>query len=135
MNLNQITLPSTDLERSADFYRKMGFTQIVSAPPRYARFECPQGEATFSLHQVAPADGSASQGFAGTGVVVYFEVDDLDARVAHLCADGFVFDSMPTDERWLWREARLRDPDGNTLCLFHAGRNRRFPPWRLAAEG
>jgi catechol 2,3-dioxygenase-like lactoylglutathione lyase family enzyme len=49
MNLNQVTLPATNVERSADFYRRMGFTQIVSALPRYARFECRDG-ATFSLH-------------------------------------------------------------------------------------
>jgi len=29
--------------------------------------------------------------------------------------------------------APLRDPDGNELCLYHAGENRRFPPWRLAS--
>lgn len=28
----------------------------------------------------------------------------------------------------LWREARLRDPAGNALCLFFAGPNRRDPP-------
>ena len=53
MNLNQVTLPATNVERSADFYRALGFTQIVTNLPSYARFECPDGEATFSLHRVA----------------------------------------------------------------------------------
>jgi hydroxymethylpyrimidine/phosphomethylpyrimidine kinase len=35
------------------------------------------------------------------------------------------------DQRWLWREAYLRDPAGNVLCIYHAGTNRRFPPWRI----
>ena len=52
MNLNQVTLPATDVELSSAFYRKMGFTQIVRSHPRYARFECPEGDATFSLHFV-----------------------------------------------------------------------------------
>ena len=39
MNLNQITLPTTDFDRSVAFYRGMGFTLIVHSPPRYARFE------------------------------------------------------------------------------------------------
>ncbi len=43
MNLNQVTLPATDVERSAAFYRKLGFTQIVSNLPHYVRFECPEG--------------------------------------------------------------------------------------------
>ena len=124
MNLNQITLPATDFDRSVEFYRSMGFTLIVHSPPRYARFECPDGDATFSLHT---ADQPAS------GVVVYFECADLDARVQHLLAAGFSFTQLPTDERWLWREARLNDPSGNVLCLFWAGENRKNPPWRVAA--
>jgi predicted enzyme related to lactoylglutathione lyase len=124
VNLNQITLPAVDVGAAVAFYRAMGFTQIVDAP-HYARFECPEGDATFSVHQV----GSAPQ----TGVVVYFECTELDARVADLVARGFVFTKPPTDERWLWREARLLDPSGNVLCLFSAGENRKNPPWRLPA--
>ena len=52
MNLNQITLPVTDFDRTVAFYQAMGFTLIVHSPPRYARFECPEGESTFSLHSV-----------------------------------------------------------------------------------
>ncbi len=124
MNLNQITLPAVDVGAAVAFYRAMGFTQIVSAP-HYARFECPEGDATFSVHQVGRAPD--------TGVVVYFECADLDTKVADLAAHGFVFTKRPTDERWLWREARLLDPTGNVLCLFTAGDNRKNPPWRLPA--
>jgi catechol 2,3-dioxygenase-like lactoylglutathione lyase family enzyme len=124
MNLNQVTLPATDVERSAEFYRGMGFIQIVSNPPSYARFECPDGEATFSLHQVASVAPDS-------GTVVYFECRDLDAVCSALTERGIKFDSSPVDQSWLWREAYLRDPDGNVLCLYHAGANRRCPPWRL----
>lgn len=124
MNLNQVTLPAADLARSVAFYRRMGFRLIVDSP-HYARFECPEGDATFSLH-AAPVEGGAS------GVVVYFECHDLDARVQALMDAGIAFDRGPVDERWLWREARLRDPHGNVLCLYHAGAHRRHPPWRVA---
>ncbi len=123
MNLNQVTLPTVDLERAIAFYRHLGLKQIVESPA-YARFECPDGGATFSLHAVDEAP-------AADGALIYFECADLDATVATLRAQGIEFDSGPRDERWLWREARLSDPDGNRLCLYHAGRNRRFPPWRL----
>lgn len=122
MNLNQVTLPAVDVEASAAFYRSMGFRQIVSAP-HYVRFECPDGDATFSLH-AAPA-------IAESGVVVYFECAQLDEKVARLQEQGFEFTKLPTDERWLWREARLRDPAGNVLCLYRAGENRKNPPWRI----
>ena len=124
MNLNQITLPSTDLATASVFYQKLGFRLIVDSIPRYARFECPVGEATFSLHHV---DKVAE----GAGVVIYFEHDDLDQWVAELERKGIVFDSLPEDKSWLWREAHLRDPDGNQLILFHAGENRKNPPWRV----
>lgn len=126
MNLNQVTLPVTDFERSVAFYCDMGFTLIVHSPPRYARFECPEGDSTFSLHTV---EGQARS----TGVVVYFECSDLDARVRNLLSAGFEFAQLPVDERWLWREARLADPSGNVICLFRAGDNRKNPPWRVAA--
>lgn len=124
MNLNQVTLPTVDLDRSVDFYRAMGFSLIVHSPPRYARFECPEGDSTFSLHSVDQAVGN-------TGVVVYFECTDLDGTVARLLAAGIEFTQRPTDQRWLWREARLTDPSGNEVCLYWAGDNRRNPPWRV----
>lgn len=121
MNLNQVTLDVVDIPRARDFYQRLGLELIVSAD-HYARFLCPGG-ATFSVHRV--------EATAPRGAAVYFECDDLDARVARLKAEGVVFDSDPADRRWLWREAWLRDPDGNRLCLFFGGENRVNPPWRV----
>lgn len=124
MNLNQVTLPCTSYDASVAFYRQLGFKQIVASPPRYARFECESG-ATFSLHLSSVAQSPAE------GAVIYFEVKNLDATIASLKDKGIQFDSDPVDQSWLWREAYLRDPAGNKLCLYFAGQNRRFPPWRL----
>ena len=125
MDLNQVTLPATDVGRSADFYRSLGFTQIVANLPSYVRFEC-QGGSTFSLHHVDSV-------VADPGVVVYFECAELDKTCDELVSRGIKFDSAPRNQRWLWREAYLRDPDGNVLCLYQAGKNRRYPPWRLTS--
>ena len=124
MNLNQITLPSNDVERSARFYEALGFQLIVQSFPRYARFECDEGGATFSLHHV-------NQVQRNSGFTVYFECADVDHTVERLESAGIEFDQSPRDESWLWREARLSDPDGNVICLYHAGDNRRHPPWRV----
>lgn len=125
MNLNQVTLPAHDVAASVAFYRGMGFVQIVDSM-HYARFECPEGDATFSLHAVDSPPGQS-------GVVTYFESEKLDQQVDALEAAGYQFLTRPRNERWLWREARLIDPSGNVLCLYHAGANRRHPPWRMAA--
>lgn len=122
MQLNQVTVAVSDIERSVRFYRALGLTPVVLAA-HYARFVCPEGRSTFSIH--------LSEQPVRSTTVVYFECDDLDALVAQLQAAGLRFDSGPTDQPWLWREARLADPDGNPLCLFHAGVHRIDPPWRV----
>lgn len=124
MRLNQVTVPSTDVARSVEFYKHLGLIQIVASLPNYARFACPDGDSTFSIHFVDRVGDSSS-------VVVYFECDDLDERVAQLKQAGIKFESDPVDQSWLWREAHLRDPDGNLICLYYAGENRLNPPWRL----
>ncbi len=52
MNLNQVPLPSTDVGRAVELYRQLGFIQVVDKLPTYARFECPEGGGTFSIHRV-----------------------------------------------------------------------------------
>lgn len=123
MDLNQVTLPAINVRESVDFYKKMGFTQIVDSP-HYARFECPDGDATFSVHAV-------EQCSVDSGVKIYFEHEDLDALCESLESRGFNFERKPVDQSWLWREAILVDPSGNTICLYWAGENRKHPPWRV----
>ena len=125
MNLNQVTFPTANLPRAIAFYRQLGLTQIVDSAA-YARFEFPDGDSTLSLHVVERVTPGQT--------LLYFECDNLDDTVQKLRAAGIVFDQLPTDCSWLWREARLRDPDGNALCLYYAGHNRKFPPWRVAAD-
>jgi hydroxymethylpyrimidine/phosphomethylpyrimidine kinase len=122
-SLNQITLGSRNYAASVGFYRALGLRQIVDSPANgYARFEVPNG-VTLSIH--ASDDN-------GTSAVVYFESKRLDAWVSALASDGFAFEQWPQDESWGWREARLLDPSGNIICLYSAGENRRYPPWRIA---
>jgi len=76
MELNQVTLPCIDYDASVAFYKALGLTQIVDSPPRYARFESPSGS-TLSIHAV---EGE----IRSHGVTIYFEVDDVDEKVAEL---------------------------------------------------
>lgn len=124
MNLNQITVPALDVAQAIEFYQKLGLQLIVKALPHYARFVCPDGNASFSLHQVEQLP-------QGAGVYVYFECEDLDDYVAKLSQEGIDFEELPNDKSWLWREARLKDPAGNQLILYYAGENRLDPPWRI----
>jgi hydroxymethylpyrimidine/phosphomethylpyrimidine kinase len=121
--LNQVTVTGTNYERSVDFYRRLGLKQIVDNPPDYARFET-AGGATFSI-QIDPEEKIIAT------TAIYLECDDLDERVEQLARSGIPFEHGPRDQPWMWREARLRDPDGNIIFLYKAGEARRFPPWRM----
>ena len=116
--LNQVTIGMADYAASRDFYTLLGLKQIVGTDDaHYARFEA-AGGATLSIE-------------SGARPSLFFECEDLDAEVARLQEAGVTFDQLPTEQSWLWREARLTDPAGNVICLYQADENRRFPPWRL----
>lgn len=123
MNLNQITIPSLDLE-NLYLYETLGLKLIVKSLPHYARFECPDGTSTFSIQQVETLTTE-------NGIHIYFECDNLDKYVSELLDKGIEFDEMPNDKSWLWREAHLKDIDKNHLILYYAGENRLNPPWKL----
>ena len=110
MRLNQVTMPLVDYEASVAFYQRLGLKLIVDAPPRYARFELPEADggepSTFSIEKV--------EGWAGGDWPEIW------------------FESEPETKSYLWRVAHLRDPAGNRITLYHAGANRRYPPWRVA---
>jgi catechol 2,3-dioxygenase-like lactoylglutathione lyase family enzyme len=126
MHFNHITLDVSDLERSKKFYQTLGLIQIVDAPPRYARFVFPEGDATLSIEVMGGRPGRPAD-----LAQIFFECEALDGTVAALKAKGLVFEQDPTDTFYLWREARLRDPDGHELRLYFAGENRLDPPWKL----
>jgi catechol 2,3-dioxygenase-like lactoylglutathione lyase family enzyme len=126
MRLNQVTVGSTNLGRSEGFYLALGLKLIVKNE-YYLRFECPEGDSTFSVDLVDAVSPEEH-------VTLYFESDDVDGDYLRLHGIGIAFELPPTDMSWLWRESRLRDPDGHRLCIFHGGENRLNPPWRLPTD-
>jgi catechol 2,3-dioxygenase-like lactoylglutathione lyase family enzyme len=124
MRLNQVTVRVTDIHRAFEFYKGLGLLPIVGGLEHYARFASPDGESTFSIEKLG-------EGRPHSTTTVYFECDNLDDKVSELKSQGYLFDKDPTEQSWLWREAYLRDPDDNLICLYYAGENRLHPPWRL----
>jgi catechol-2,3-dioxygenase len=125
MNLNQVTLLIRDMEVSTDFYRRVWFLHIVDTP-HYARFACPDNGATFSLSLEVDLPENNQH-----GAVIYFEHQELDEWVTEIQQRGIQFEQLPTEQSYLWREAILRDPSGNKIKLYWAGKNRLNPPWRV----
>lgn len=124
MKLNQVTIPVRNVLKSIPFYQALGLKLIVHTHDGYARFECSPGGTTLSLHRI---DSMAE----GERTIIYFEREDLDEYVDMLINKGIVFEHMPKDQKWLWREAKLYDPDRNPIIIYRAGENRINPPWKL----
>ncbi|MFT6268018.1 MAG: catechol 2,3-dioxygenase-like lactoylglutathione lyase family enzyme [Alphaproteobacteria bacterium] len=121
MNLNQVTLATSNIAETKAFYQLLGFTLIVDTP-HYLRFACPLGEASFSF--------MLEQGVMSS-TTIYFEYEELDKWVDGLVKKGVEFVELPADKPYLWREAILNDPSGNKIKLFWAGENRLNPPWKV----
>ena len=124
MNLNQVTVPVLNVDKAIGFYEKLGLKLIVKSTPHYARFECPDGSSTFSLHRVDSLP-------MGQGVWIYFEMKELDSYIDSIIEKGIEVEELPNNKPWLWRESRLKDLDGNQIIFYFAGDNRLNPPWRI----
>lgn len=122
MNLNQVTVSVKNVAESILFYQKLGLNLIVKSLPDYARFECTNGDATFSLHRNDEVNN---------GTWIYFEVDHVDDKINQLLENDFIINELPEGKPWLWREARLKDLDNNIIIIYTAGSNRKSPPWRI----
>ena len=122
--LNQVTVTGTNYERSVDFYRRLGLKQIVDSPepamrgsrPPAARPSRSRSTPTKRSSRPPPSISSATTSTSAS---------------SSLRAAALPFEHGPRNQPWMWREARLRDPDGNIIFLYKAGEARRFPPWRI----
>lgn len=124
MNLNQVTSYTDKPNETVEFYQKLGLKLIVDLLPRYARLLYPDGDSTLSVHV-------SEEMLNRSNIVLYFECEDLNTKVAELKNVDLKFEQEPQDESWLWRESYLKDPNGNRICLYYAGENRKNPPWKL----
>lgn len=97
---------------------------IVQTAVGQGAFVFPDGDATLSIEMTGEEPVSPR-------TQLFFECDALDETVAALKTKGIEFTQEPTDMSYLWREARLREPDGHDVRLYQATENRLNPPWRM----
>lgn len=106
--------PVTDMARARKFYEEvLGLkpTMLVGEPGGMQWTEYDIGPGTLSLGAGAPGWHPRSD-----GCMVGLEMDDFDAAIAELRAQGvqFKMDPFPTP---VCQMALILDPDGNTICI------------------
>lgn len=107
-------LPSCDLDQTAEFYTKLGFTETGRWTGHgYLIMVMDQIEVHFAHdpnHRPSESDHA-----------IYIRTDDVDSLSAHVHSKGIPSDgSIPRflpaeDKSWGMRELHLLDPDGNLL--------------------
>ena len=82
-------------------------------------------ETTIPSAEVVPGDiVSIKTGDTVPADLRLFEVMNLECDEAILTGEALpVAKAVEFYKSWLWREAYLRDPDGNKICLYYAGEN------------
>jgi uncharacterized glyoxalase superfamily protein PhnB len=54
-------------------------------------------------------------------IIVFVEVEHVDALFAEYVAASVSFAQRPRDQSWGWRDFIVRDPDGNMICFAGHG--------------
>jgi catechol 2,3-dioxygenase-like lactoylglutathione lyase family enzyme len=124
MRLSHATLFVSDLARSRAFYLRLGFTLVVDEA-HYCRFIV-GGDTTLSIEKRE----NVKAGGADFGIE-FESAAALDGEITRLAAAGVEIAETPVGRSWLWRDARVVDPDGHELLYFFAGQNKLDPPWRV----
>jgi catechol 2,3-dioxygenase-like lactoylglutathione lyase family enzyme len=114
--INLVMIPSTDQDRSVDFYEALGFEKRTDIPfggsYRWVEVYPPSGTTGIALAPPRQGDPTGVQ----TGISL--TTDDIDATHAELKSSGVDVDSEvarmgePVPPMF-W----FRDPDGNTLLI------------------
>jgi catechol 2,3-dioxygenase-like lactoylglutathione lyase family enzyme len=117
--LQQITLvavPSTDQDKSIEFYERLGFEKRTDVPfgDQYRWVEVYPPGGTTGIALAPPREGGA----VGVETGIILNTDDIDASHAHLKSGGVDVDDEVSRmggpvPPMFW----FRDPDSNTLLI------------------
>jgi lactoylglutathione lyase len=110
--LNLVVLRSPDIDRAADFYRRLGLTFVRHSHGSGAEHYC--SEVAGLVFELYPAT-SVSPSTSGTRIG--FRVDSVDRLVPLLVEAGAKVRTAPADSEW-GRRAVMTDPDGHAVELI-----------------
>lgn len=116
LTFHHMDYTSHDLEAMKRFYSEtLGFTNVVYEPAHnyMTVFVTPSSGIGF----MAPTGSAPDQWRPPGEPAFYFFVEDVDRVYRELTHKGVTFDLPPTNMPWKHRMARLRDPEGRTVCL------------------
>lgn len=111
-----LTISTNKLEQSRDFYRDtLGFT-LVFENDSYIEMLA-KGSTTMGVSFVTP-ELSGGEKFTGEGIILSFEVADVDAEFVRLKAAGVRILEELRDKAWGERSFVINDPNGVHVYIY-----------------
>jgi catechol 2,3-dioxygenase-like lactoylglutathione lyase family enzyme len=111
-----LTISTNKLEQSRDFYREtLGFS-LVFENDNYIEMLA-EGSTTMGVSFVTP-ELSGGEKFTGEGIILSFEVADVDAEFARLKAAGVRILEEIRDKAWGERSFVINDPNGVHVYIY-----------------
>ena len=116
--LNSICIVSPNVRRLREFYEDVLQTE-AQGDDRFVEFpRSGLGLTLFSSAGLEEMTPGSAQGAGFGGVVLEFEVSDVDAEYDRLLQRGIPIVKMPTTQAWGLRSVWFRDPLGNIVNFF-----------------
>ena len=103
--VSALRLAVADVDRSLDFYRRLGFQEIAG--------EGPSREVRSNWFRIRLERRPAERGSAGLRICI--SVDDVEAYAAHLESSGI---NVSREVAGKSQELLVADPDGYSLLFF-----------------
>ena len=111
-----LTVSTNKLEQSRDFYRDyLGF-ELVFENDNYIEMLA-EGSTTMGVSFVSP-ELSGGEKFTGEGIILSFEVADVDAEFVRLKAAGVRILEELRDKAWGERSFVINDPNGVHVYIY-----------------
>lgn len=115
MKLNSLLLYVSDLQKSSNFYKDLGFR--IKNHNYFADAKLNDFILTLVDEKKAHFKQESNIRSKGKGVYIYLEVEKIDDFFKSLKEKGFVPSSAPRNWPWGNREFALRDPDRYVLIF------------------
>ena len=111
-----LTISTNKLDQSRDFYRDILGFALVFENDSYIEMLA-QGSTTMGVSFVSP-ELSGGEKFTGEGIILSFEVADVDAEFARLKASGVRILEELRDKAWGERSFVINDPNGVHVYIY-----------------
>lgn len=118
MKVTNITQWSRDNTLSEKFYKKLGFTLLIS-DEKHSILELNDFKVVLvSMRDEDRFSKDSIAGQWGLGSYLYIQVDDVDVKHRELMSKKLEPSSEPSDWEWGNREFVIKDPDGYKICFW-----------------